>query len=70
MTLNEMILYIHQRLKQSCFMDIVENSGSCPSTVWMWGTNPPEKPSLLVFVRFAIYCGLNPTIEQIKELTH
>jgi hypothetical protein len=68
MTLNKMLVHIHRLLKQSCFSDIVEATGTAPSTVWLWRNNPPEKPSLLVFSRFARYCGLNPNLSQLEEL--
>jgi hypothetical protein len=68
MTLNEMLADIHRLLKQSCFSDIVEATGTSPSTVSLWRNNPPEKPSLLVFSRFARYYGLNPNLSQLEEL--
>jgi hypothetical protein len=68
MTLNEMLAHIHRLLKQGCFSDIVEATGTAPSTVWLWRNNPPEKPSLLVFSRFARYCGLNLNLSQLEEL--
>lgn len=68
MTLNEMLAQIHQQLKQGCFSDIVEATGAAPSTVWLWRNGPPEGPTLLVFARFARYCGLNPSLNQLEEL--
>jgi hypothetical protein len=68
MTLNEMLTYIHKMLKQGCFSDIVDTTGAAPSTVWQWRNEPPEEPSLLVFARFAHYCGLNPTLNQLEKL--
>jgi hypothetical protein len=68
MLLKDMLKIIHRRVRQDCFMDVVEESGNSVTTVWKWRNDPPDKPSLLVFSRFARYCGLNPTIDQLGEL--
>lgn len=68
MTLKDMLKAIHERLKQECFSDLVEDTGVSPYTLNQWRKEPPEKPSLLVFCRLAQYCGLNPTLNQMKDM--
>jgi len=68
MTLIEMILAIHTRLKSECFTDLVKETGLSHSTIWKWRTSPPEKPSLRVFIKLACYCGLNPSVDQLEPL--
>jgi transcriptional regulator with XRE-family HTH domain len=68
MTLREMILAIHFRLKSECFVDLVEETGLAPSTIWKWRNEPPLLPSLKVFIKLAQFCGYNPTVDQLEPL--
>lgn len=68
MTLIEMIQAIHHRVKSECFVDVVAETGLAYSTVWRWRTEPPNKPSLKVFVKLAQFCGLNPSVDQLEPL--
>jgi len=68
MTLSDLILAVHARLKSDCFSDIVESTEISPSTIWKWRTCPPGRPSLRVFIKLAYYCGFNPTAEQLEPL--
>ena len=68
MTILALTHMIHQQLQGECLTDIAEELGIAYSTLWKWRNWPPERPSLRVFGKLALYYGYNPTLEELAPL--
>lgn len=68
MVIEEALEVIQMRLKELPAMDTSRAVGVCPGTVYRWRKTMPRRPTLEVFVRFAVYCDLNIHIKELRKL--
>ena len=68
MTILAITHMIHQQLQGECLKDLAEELGIAPSTLWYWRQRPPERPTLRVFGKLALYYGFNPSLRDLAHL--
>ena len=68
MRLEQMLWTLHFNLKRECFSDIHKKVKVSQPTISRWRENPPIKPSLHVFCKFANYYKLDYKFSDIKHL--
>lgn len=68
MTIEEATELMHMKLKEYPAKDVADSAGTSTSTVYAWRRRVPRRPSLEVFVRFAVYFDLNLTVRELRRL--
>jgi len=68
-TLEEAKQIIRHKLKQDTLCDVVDGTGVTAPTIRRWrDEGVPERASLTVFVKFAIYYGISVDVTELGDL--